>query len=55
MKFGYNQPSSFRGGHLKLWTDGRTTESANTKSSRGAFVSGELKSIQTTSSPEPLG
>ena len=28
---------------MKLWTDGRTTEAAYTKSSPGAFGSGELK------------
>ena len=42
MKFGYNRPSSFRGGHLKLWTDRRTTEPAYNMSSPGAFGSGEL-------------
>ena len=44
MKFGCNRPSSFRGGHLKLWTDdGWTTEPAYTISSPGAFGLGELK------------
>ena len=45
MKFGYNLPSSFRG--EDVWTDDnrrrRTTESACTKSSPGAFGSCELR------------
>ena len=45
MKFGYNLPSGFRG--EDVWTDDnrrrRTTESAYTKSSPGAFGSCELK------------
>ena len=49
MKFGYIWPSGFRrGGRLKVSTDdGRTTEAAHTKSSPGAFGSGELKTPET--------
>ena len=45
MKFGCNQPSSFRGEVVCNCglTDGRTTEPAYTISSPGAFGSGELK------------
>ena len=48
MKFGCNWPISYRGGHLKLWTDdgrtdGRTTEPAYTICTPGAFGSGEPK------------